>query len=384
LTLKLGSLFSGSGGFELAGALHGIEPVWASEIEKYPVAVTTARFPNMKHLGSILEINGAEIEPVDIITGGSPCQDLSVAGGRDGLVDGGRSNLFFEMIRVIKEMRIATNGLYPRIVLWENVPGAFSSNKGKDFQRVIEEFCNVADDTVSIPEPPKGKWLNAGQVVGDGYSIAWRTFDAQYWGVPQRRKRIYLIADFASECASEIFSEQEGVRWDREKAYKKGQQFIANPFNAPAIEERYASGDATWWNGRDVSQCLDRVLYKKQALPEKDRFPAVLVPAWEKCAMCDDFICNLHGCHVYECDCPDTDDWCANDLWPYDPMVLRYITPLECCRLQGLPDWWLDGVDGSDSAKYKMLGNGIAMPNTIYVVGCAVRLLQEGKHENEG
>lgn len=228
MALKLGSLFDGSGGFPLAGAINGLEPVWASEIEKYPVEVTKARFPKMKHLGSILEINGGEIEPVDIITGGSPCQDLSVAGKRDGLIDGGRSNLFFEMIRIIKEMRIATNGLYPRIVLWENVPGAFSSNKGKDFQRVIEEFCNVADDTVSVPEPPKGKWLNAGQVVGNGYSVAWRTFDAQYWGVPQRRKRIYLIADFGSERAGEILFEQEGSHWNTAKGASEREAAAVN------------------------------------------------------------------------------------------------------------------------------------------------------------
>ena len=221
--MKLGSLFDGSGGFPLAGTIHGITPVWASEIEAYPIKVTKARFPQMKHLGSVLDVNGAEVEPVDIITFGSPCQDLSVAGKQAGLHKGERSNLFFEAIRIIKEMREATNGKYPRIAVWENVPGAYSSNKGEDFRAVLEAFCNIADDTVSIPEPPKGKWLNAGQVVGEGYSVAWRTFDAQYWGVPQRRKRIYLIADFGSERAGEILFEQEGVRGDTAESGKAGE-----------------------------------------------------------------------------------------------------------------------------------------------------------------
>lgn len=141
--LRLGSLFSGSGGFELAGVLHGIEPVWASEIEPFPIRVTKNRFPNMKHLGSVTDVNGAEVEPVDIITFGSPCQDLSVAGKQAGIHDGQRSNLFFEAIRIIKEMRNATADKFPRFAVWENVPGAFSSNKGRDFQAVLQALCSI-------------------------------------------------------------------------------------------------------------------------------------------------------------------------------------------------------------------------------------------------
>ena len=136
MNLKLGSLFDGSGTAPLAATMCGIEPVWASEIEKYPIAVTSARFPNMKHLGDITKIDGTAIEPVDIICGGSPCQDLSVAGKQAGLYEGERSHLFFEMTRIIKQMREATNGKYPRYCIWENVPGAFSSNKGYDFLAV--------------------------------------------------------------------------------------------------------------------------------------------------------------------------------------------------------------------------------------------------------
>lgn len=141
--MKLGSLFDGSGGFPLAGALYGIEPVWASEIEPFPIRVTKLRFPGMKHLGSVTEVNGAEIEPVDIITFGSPCQDLSVAGKQAGIHDGQRSNLFFEAIRIIKEMRDATSNHFPRFAVWENVPGAFSSNKGQDFRAVLQAFCDI-------------------------------------------------------------------------------------------------------------------------------------------------------------------------------------------------------------------------------------------------
>ena len=206
--LTLGSLFDGSGGFPLGGLLAGIMPVWSSEIEPFPVRVTTKRFPHMKHYGDISVLNGAKLPPVDIITFGSPCQDMSVAGKRSGL-DGSRSSLFYEAIRIIKEMRGATDGKYPRYIVWENVPGAFSSNKGQDFRAVLEEVCKVKDAEVSVPFP--GKWENAGRIMGNGYSVAWRQFDAQFWGVPQRRKRIYLVADFAGGSAGKILFESEGL-----------------------------------------------------------------------------------------------------------------------------------------------------------------------------
>ncbi len=206
--LTLGSLFDGSGGFPLGGLLSGIKPVWASEIEPFPIRVTTKRMPYIKHYGDIGKMNGADIEPVDIVTCGSPCQDMSVAGKRAGL-DGSRSNLFYEAIRIVKEMRCKTDGRYPRYIVWENVPGAFSSNKGEDFRCVLESICKIKDETVSVPECRK--WLNAGEIVGNGYSLAWRVLDAQYWGVPQRRKRIYLVADFADECAGKILFESEGL-----------------------------------------------------------------------------------------------------------------------------------------------------------------------------
>ena len=193
--LTLGSLFDGSGGFPLGGLLAGITPLWASEIEPFPIRVTTKRLPFVKHLGDISAVDGAEIDPVDIITFGSPCTDMSVAGKRAGL-GGQQSCLFYQAIRIVKEMRCATDGKYPRFIVWENVPGAFSSNKGEDFKAVLEAVCSVKGGDIPLPGPPKDKWANAGSIVADGFSLAWRVLDAQFWGIPQRRKRIYLVADF--------------------------------------------------------------------------------------------------------------------------------------------------------------------------------------------
>ena len=208
--LTLGSLFDGSGGFPLGGLLAGITPLWASEIEPFPIRVTTKRLPSVKHLGDISAVDGAEIAPVDIITFGSPCTDMSVAGKRAGL-EGRQSCLFYQAIRIVKEMRCATDGKYPRFIVWENVPGAFSSNKGEDFKAVLEAVCSVKDESISVPGPPKGKWANAGSIVADGFSLAWRVFDSQFWGIPQRRKRIYLVADFAGGSAGKVLFESEGV-----------------------------------------------------------------------------------------------------------------------------------------------------------------------------
>ena len=221
MNFSIGSLFDGSGGFPLAGTLCGIEPRWASEVEPYPIAVTRSRFPDMKHLGDISKVNGAEIEPVDVITFGSPCQDLSVAGRQAGMKHQSngdsmttRSGLFIEAVRIIKEMRRATNDKYPKFAIWENVPGAFSSNKGEDFRTVLQEIIKIVEPTApSLPSPEKGGWPYADVLVGDGWSVAYRTFDAQYWGVPQRRRRIYLVADFTGGCARKVLFEREGLRW---------------------------------------------------------------------------------------------------------------------------------------------------------------------------
>ena len=212
----LGSLFDGIGGFPLAAVHNGIEPVWASEIEAFPIEVTKERFPAMLHVGDITKLNGAELPPVDIVTGGSPCQDLSVAGARAGLA-GERSGLFMEQIRVVKEMRTAderrgrtADHVRPRYLCWENVPGAFSSAGGEDFRIVLEEIVRIKDSSCSVPRPDSGRWESAGAIIlGNQFSLAWRVMDAQYWGVAQRRKRIFLVADFGGRTAPQILFEQD-------------------------------------------------------------------------------------------------------------------------------------------------------------------------------
>lgn len=208
--LTLGSLFDGSGGFPLGGLLCGITPVWASEIEPFPIRVTTKRLPFMKHYGDISQMDGGKIEPVDIITFGSPCTDMSIAGRRAGL-DGKQSVLFYQAIRIIQEMRDATHGKYPRYIVWENVPGAFSSNHGEDFKAVLEAVIGIKEPGAQVPMPEKNLWPYADLYMGEQWSVAYRTLDAQHWGVPQRRRRIFLVADFAGWGAGQVLFESEGL-----------------------------------------------------------------------------------------------------------------------------------------------------------------------------
>jgi len=214
----MGNLFSGSGAWELAAKLCGIEVVFEAEIEPFPIAVEAARFPEAIQLGDVSKINGADIPLVDILTNSSPCQDLSVAGSRGGL-GAERSGLFREAIRITKEMREhdrllgRTDDIRPRFWCWENVPGAFSSSRGEDFRTVLEEVARIKDPEAVIPSAPKGKWSYAGVVDGDGWQIAWRTLDAQHFGVAQRRRRVFLVADFNGHCAGEVLFERESVSW---------------------------------------------------------------------------------------------------------------------------------------------------------------------------
>ena len=218
--LTLGSLFDGIGGFPLAAIRNGVKPVWASEIEAFPIEVTKVRFPDMVHVGDITQLNGAKLPPVDIICGGSPCQDLSVAGARAGL-SGARSGLFMEQIRIVKEMRDADIhrgrtgvSVRPRFMVWENVPGAFSSGepKGEDFRVVLEEIVGIKKAAIHVPEPYPWGWKSAGRIIlGDDFTLAWRVLDAQYWGVAQRRKRIFLVADFGGRSADKILFDPESL-----------------------------------------------------------------------------------------------------------------------------------------------------------------------------
>lgn len=209
--MTLGSLFDGSGGFPLGALLTGIEPLWASEVEPFPIRVTTKRFPKMRHYGDINKINGALVPPVDIITAGFCCQDLSVAGKRAGL-QGERSGLFYQIPRIIKEMHAATNNEYPKFAVLENVPGMYSSAGGADFQEVLNEIIQIKDKTLSVPLPEKGKWSTSGEIVGNGFSVCWRTLDAQFWGVAQRRRRCYIVVDFTGERAGKILFNETRLR----------------------------------------------------------------------------------------------------------------------------------------------------------------------------
>ena len=233
--VKLGSLFDGSGTMPLAAEMCGVRAVWASEVEPYPIAVTRTHLPLMQHLGSVTDIDGGLIEPVDVITFGSPCQDLSIAGRRAGL-EGKRSGLLMEAVRIIREMRQATGGLFPRFAIWENVSGALSSNGGKDFETVINELLQIARPDEFIRQP--GRWPGAANYG----AIAYRIVDAQYWGVPQRRRRIYLVADFDGESAGDVVFERKGTPWYFEPRIPSGQTVAA------------LAPDCYQWRARMVSE----------------------------------------------------------------------------------------------------------------------------------
>lgn len=220
--IKLGSLFDGSGTMPLCAAMCGGHPVWASEVEPYPIAVTKTHLPNMKHLGSVTDIKGFLIEPVDIITFGSPCQDLSIAGKRAGL-NGAKSGLFWEAIRIIWEMLLATGGKYPRFVIWENVPGALSSNKGKDFEVVLNELLHLREFAGGRADQSilqHGKW---GGFANYG-AVAYRIVNAQWWGIPQRRRRVYAVCDTRRESAGVVVFERKGTEWNFEPCIPQGEE----------------------------------------------------------------------------------------------------------------------------------------------------------------
>lgn len=387
--MRLGSLFDGSGGFPLAARMCGIEPVWASEIEPYPIRVTKKNFPNMKHLGDVTKINGAEIEPVDVITFGSPCQDLSVAGKQKGL-SGERSGLFMEAVRIIKEMREKTDGKYPAFAVWENVPGAFSSNKGEDFHVVLETLARVTEAKVSVPR--SAKWKKSGEILADGWSIAWRTLDAQYWGVPQRRKRIYLVADFGGGRAGKILFERAGLQRDFTPGEETGKEVAGGAGTgfdmaggACPLYDTAPPIDASYYKGTGARNGIEREIIAVAAQRgraagfigknsptagsigyREEQAPTLLAGMEGHVAI---FGFKAFGAYertetgktLMSCDDVTTGDFILD-------YAVRRLTPLECCRLQGFPDDWCEGVEGSDSAQYKMWGNGIALPCALYVM----------------
>lgn len=462
--MTLGSLFDGSGGFPLGAILCGITPVWAAEVEPYPIKVTKTRIPFMKHLGNVTDIDGAKIEPVDIITFGSPCQDLSIAGKREGL-QGNRSGLFHEAMRIVKEMRIATNGEKPRYIVWENVTGAFSSNKGEDFRVVLETIMQAKDETFTVPRPEK--WNGSGCIVADSLSLAWRTFDAQYWGVPQRRKRIYLVADFDGERAGKILFEQESVRGNSSKSVQKwkdltessrrstdlssehrmtlfenhGRDTRYNELknacstitallgtggnNQPLVatyDVRFTSDGTKNARANVYETDVSRTICTGCTSPEENQGGVVIVSSFSQ----DAYDKNTES---------DVSATLKNSGGSYgggSEMIIttkckpkytvRKLTPVECARLQGFPDWWCENIentnpseedmefwrevfrtyytingkktvktdkqivkwlssDNGDSAKYKMWGNGVALPNVIFVLSgiAALKFWEEQK-----
>lgn len=472
--MTLGSLFDGIGGWLLAAHHAGITPIWASEIEPFPCSVTARHFPDVKQLGDITQIDPDEIEPVDIVCAGSPCQDLSIAGKRKGLC-GERSGLFRTAVDLVRRMRERTAGKYPRFFVWENVPGAFSSNRGMDFQAVLEEIGES-----EIPMPQGNRWAPAGLVQFPGAEIAWRVLGAQYWGVPQRRRRIFLVADFAASgrCAGEILFEPEGVCGDsatgaraRERA-ARGTEDCARATGALTpwdVQSRRVydengtmaalySGDgqgthngavfirAAGFNGK-AGPSSGSVAYTKECTPTLIAGHPMHVAIYDMThadevmrPVKDGIVPTLNArmgtggnqvpvVHAY-CIAGNTIDrkienggngkgvlaetaytlntvdrhavatiYGAKSYSEYEAgkvatlrasgdaygggsenlalsySIVRRLTPTECERLQGLPDGYTEG--GSDTARYKALGNGMAQPCADYVIWRIVECAEE-------
>lgn len=415
----------------------------------------------MRHLGDITQINGRAAEPVDVVTGGSPCQDLSVAGRRAGLA-GERSGLYMEQIRIIKEMRDADihrgrtgQFIRPRFMVWENVPGAFSSSKGEDFRAVLEEAARIVQPDAVIPGPPGGKWRSVGRMLGDGWSIAWRVLDAQFWGVPQRRRRIALVADFGGHAAPEILFVRESVCGDPGQGPEAGEAAaaaagagggayppVAKCLRAKAnlsfredgdtlICTAFSSGQGAKARsigyGTEVSPTLRAAesgsnrapcVYENHGQDSRltgplnvaptvaqkfgtggNNTPLVMATGQGGAEVTVDFAPTLSCDHeqpiVAGMDCrngTENQELCAtlqakanggqslNCIHPVRVgAAVRRLTPLECERLQGFPDGWTDigawvdskgkvHKESSDSARYKALGNSIALPPWRWVL----------------
>lgn len=331
----------------------------------------------MQHLGDITKLDGATIKPVWCVTGGSPCQDLSIAGKRAGLA-GARSGLFMEQIRVIKEMREhdkqlgwAGELIRPRYMVWENVPGALSSNKGRDFAAVLEETIRIVEPEAPGIEVPAKGWPTWGgyRDVDGRWSVAWRVHDAQYWGVPQRRRRIALVADFGGDTAHEILFERTGVSGNLEPRGEAGERPAGNAESGvnPAVARSLTAR-------ADGSPCIDRgpnIVCSP--------YPGGCMTPWD-----------AQSQRVYDGNgvSPTLSSRENSGLIEPPSCAVRRLTPLECERLQGFPDGWTDIGDytdstgkqrkTSDSARYKALGNSIALPFWRWMFGRMAAYLPEG------
>lgn len=340
----------------------------------------------MKHLGDITKIDGHKIDPVDVVTGGSPCQDLSIAkaGSRHGL-SGERSGLFIEQIRIVKELRERDRdigrsdwAIRPRYMVWENVVGALSSGtpKGEDFRIVLEETARIIDETAVIPRPPGGIWNHSGAIVADGWSIAWRIHDAQFWGVPQRRKRIALVADFAGHSAPEILFERKGLSryskqsgTERENNYADTERGIGESGQNKSRENIIVLENHPQDSRIKIKE--DGVFQTMGARQGAEEAPHTLLILENNPS---DSRLKISKGDVFQTLSARMGTGGHNT-----PMVvqaelpkIRRLTPLECERLQGFPDHWTqigEWIDSkgrkhkdADSPRYKALGNSIALP----------------------
>jgi len=394
--MTLGSLFDGIGGWLLAARHAGVKPLWSSEIEPFPCSVTARHFPDVKQLGDITQIDPDEIKPVDIICAGSPCQDLSIAGKRKGL-DGERSGLFRTAVDIVRRMRECTDGKYPRFFVWENVPGAFSSNKGMDFRAVLEEI-----GACEIPIPPNGKWANAGLAELPTCDIAWRVLDAQYWGVPQRRRRIFLVADFAADdrCAGEILFESEGVCWGSATGTGTGEEIARGAEDCARAASRVYGFDTR----ASIAQSAPVLEDATPPITVNNRL-GIMVAGFNGKAgpssgsvdytkECTPTLIADHPMYAAIYDMTHADEVMRPVKDGIAPTLnarmgtggnqvhvvltkgkVRRLTLTECERLQGLEDGHTEG--GSDTARYKALGNGMAQPCADYVIRRIVECAEE-------
>lgn len=365
--ITLGSLFDGIGVFPLAGALLGITPLWASEIDEDAIRVTSARFPEMDHLRDITKMIGSDIPPVDIITGGSPCQDLSTAGKQLGLA-GARSGLFLEMVRIIREMREATGGRFPRWVLWENVTGALTSNKGADFGRVLTELAALAGKDISDTRPQR--WSNAGAIVADDFSLIWRVLNARYWGVPQNRTRVFVMADFEPQQRSEPVSARKSRRMRRNRKTHDPQGSLSPGWSHSSHEATDYHDDPAQWIGDNVpGRLMERAAALGDVPPISVKVP--LRQSFIESDVPDNFTSTKSYFQAsYQMDligaltaCDSKDPPIVIKRWGEEWDYARRLTPRECLRLQGLPQTWCDVYPAiPDRALYRMIGNSIALP----------------------
>ena len=342
--LTIGSLFDGIGVFPLAARLNGIEPVWASEIMKAPVSITKRHFPEMLHLGDITQLRGEKVPPVDIITFGSPCQNLSQIGNRTGLARV-KSNLFFQAIRIINEMRDATGNLFPTIAVWENVMGSLTSGDRADFGAVLAAFAGRA-----VPMPASERWANAGMVRGGNADIAWRLMDAQHWASPRlaRRQRIFLVADFRGRRAAEILFKRRTVQQISAAGRKSGNP-AAQGDRGPFIE-----------TGGRVPQVRPFQMYRMRAAAVKQNHAQFIGSFGRDGDPYTTILSSKTAPFAF---------WYEDE--PLDGCV-RFLTERETERLMGLPDGWTEfGANGeriSPAQRQRALGNSIALPCACYIM----------------